>query len=70
MSRRKRTGLGNDLGNAVLDLIENVPWPEKCTGKKILDSGITDSKGCGAPAKFALTTKPMLTELLFGDIFK
>ena len=36
----------------------------------MLDSGITDSKGCRTPAEFALTTKPILTEILFGDMFK
>ena len=40
---------------------EDFPGPDKCPCEKMLDSRITDSERCGAPAKFCLTTKPVLT---------
>jgi len=49
--------------------VKDVPGPDKCPGEKMLDSRITDSQGCGAPAELTLTTKPILTEILLGDIF-
>jgi len=53
----------------LLDFMKDIPGSDKGSGEKMLDSRITDSQGGGTPAKFTLTTKPVLTELLFGDIF-
>jgi hypothetical protein len=48
---------------------ENVLGSDQGFGKKRLNTGVADMQCCGAPAKFTLTTKPILTQLLFADIF-
>jgi hypothetical protein len=52
------------------DVVENVPGSDQCSGKKMLNAGVTDTQCCGAPAEFILAAKPVLTGLFFSDIVK
>jgi hypothetical protein len=50
-------------------LLKNVPGPDECPAEKMLDAGVTDPQRCGAPAEVSLATKPILTQIIFSDIF-
>jgi hypothetical protein len=40
-------------------LLKNVPGADERFAEKMLDAGVTDAQGCGAPAEVALTAKPI-----------